>query len=87
MKKDDIVSELTDEQIEQVTGGGPKVHVDYCADNEYCPFCDRYHTIVHCQEGRVFDSGVFPLLFCRHTKHYFVNAKNGYFDWNGNLIW
>ncbi len=87
MKKDDLVSRLTDDQVEQVTGGSVSIHVDYVAENEYCPFCNSYHEIVHCQEGRIFPKGTFPLLYCRRSGHYFVSAKNGYFDWNGNLIW
>ncbi len=87
MKHDDLISRLTDEQMEKVSGGSSGIHVDYYEENGYCPFCTDYHEIIHCQESLCLDTGDFPLQYCPIRGRYFFEASNGYFDWDCNMIW
>ncbi len=81
-----LFSTITDEQGEKVVGGEGTVHVDYCAEDEYCPFCKSNHEIIHCKETRELLTGTFPLMFCPRKLRSFFEGKKGYYDWNGYVI-
>ncbi len=76
---------LSDDDLDSVAGGAG-LTVDYY-ENGYCPFCEGDHEIIQCQEQVMYNNNWFDMSFCPIKSKYFFKASNGYFDWNGNMIW
>ncbi len=79
----DVFEKLTDEELEDVSAG---TTVDYTFFS-YCP----YHLCEHAgiqkiKENFCIKGGTFPAYYCQDAKRYFFEAKNGYFDTNGNML-
>jgi hypothetical protein len=78
--------QLSDDVLDEVAAGGNGLTVDYYEEG-YCPYCEGYHEIVQCQEQVRYNGSWFDMSYCPIKRHYFFEAGNRYFDWNGNMIW
>ncbi len=79
------VVRLSDDSLDAVAGGGNGLKVDAYEDG-YCPFCQDYHEVIRCQERIVYGDYDYPTSYCSIRGKYFFEAKNGYYDWDGNCL-
>lgn len=76
-------NKIDDKDLEIVTGG---MTVDYTL-NHYCP----YHLCEHAgmqlmEESAIINDMYFPIYYCPSAGQYTFEAKNGFYDMNGNIL-
>lgn len=79
---------LSDEELEEIVGGGNFGFVIDIVVNTYCPYHRKYHAGVQkVRGGFQSKSGtIFPTYFCPGAKRYFFEARNGYFNPEGRIL-